>query len=134
MQTFGGANLTVVNLVTGVVGPVLQIPDGVGDLAIEPGGRTGWATGAGGDGIGNCQNSCLTPINLVNGVTGTPIALVHAPYGIALTSDGHTAFVTGGGDGTPAAPDVTEIDLASGKAIATLSISGGANDIVNATS
>jgi DNA-binding beta-propeller fold protein YncE len=134
VQTSAGANLTVVNLLTGVVGPVFQIPDGVGDLAIEPGGHTGWATGSGGGGSENCQNSCVTPINLNSGVTGAPIALVHDPYGIAITPSGHTAYVTGGETGSPAPPDVTEIDLSSGKASGTFSVPGGANDIVNDTS
>jgi hypothetical protein len=62
------------------------------------------------------------------------LALVHAPYGIALTPDGHTTFVTGGEAGTPIPPDVTEIDLSSGKVSGTFSIPGGANGIVNATS
>ncbi len=93
-----------------------------------------YATGAGGLAVGKVQYSYVTPINLAEGVAEPPIPLLHAPYGIALAPDGRTAYVTGGEAGPPIPPDVTEIDLATGKVSGSFSVPGGANGIVNATS
>ncbi len=125
----------VPSLNTGAVGKVIQVPDGVSDLAIAPGGAMAYATGAGTVVVGKVQYSYVTPINLAEGVAETPIPLLHGPEGIALTPDGNTAYVTGGlSSGPPIPPDLTALNLASGKVSGTFSGPGGANDIVNATS
>ena len=133
--TAGDADITPVNLATGAVGNVIQVPNLVRELAIAPGGAMAYAAGAGDVVVGKVQYSYVTPINLAEGVAEAPIPLHHDPYGIALTPDGRTAYVTGGGGtGPPIPPDLTAIDLASGKVSGTFSVPGGANDIVNATS
>jgi DNA-binding beta-propeller fold protein YncE len=137
--TQGGATLTPVDLTTDVLGPNISVPDGVSKLAIVPDGRTAYATGSTNDAVGNHTFSYVTPIDLTTGVAGVPIALLNAPQGIVLTPNGQTAYVTGGtypsgAVGPPIPPDVTSIDLASGRVAATFSIPGGVSGIVNATS
>ena len=61
------------------------------------------------------------------------------PNGIGLSPDGRTAYVTGGNEpvgsvGPPTPPDVTSINLITGRVEATFSIPGGAGSIFNGTS
>jgi DNA-binding beta-propeller fold protein YncE len=138
-QTDGGATLTPVDLATRALGNVITVPEGVSELAFSPGGGMAYANGTTNAVIGKQTYSYLTPINLTTGVAEKPIALLHAPNGIALSSNGQTAYVTGGTypaglTGPPTPPDVTSIDLASGRVRGTFSIPGGANGITNASS
>ncbi len=130
----GGATLTEVRLATGTVTGVITVPEGAGDLAITRDGAMAYATGNDDEVIGNRQYSYVTPIDLRTGTAEAPIALLHDPYGIALAPDGRTAFVTGGTAGPPTPPDVTEIDLVTGRVRATFTIPGGADGIVGASS
>ena len=137
--TAQGGALSPVDLATGALGKVITVPDGVGELAFRPDGTMAYATGNTDEGIGGGrQVSFVTPIDLVRGVAGTPIAIAHDPYGIVLSPDGRDVFVTGGNVppgsvGPPTPPDVSEIDLAAGRVVATFSVHGGADGIVNVT-
>ena len=140
VMTNGGDTLAPVDLETGVLGNVISVPDGVSELAISPDGTMAYATGTTADGIGGGQElSFVTPIDLRTGVAGSPITLMHQPYGIVLSPDGRTAYVTGGNEpvgsvGPPTPPDVTSINLVTGRVEATFSIPGGAASIFNGTS
>ena len=83
-----------------------------------------YATGSTNEGIGKKTYSFVTPIDLMTGVSEKPIALLHEPHGIVLSPNGRTAYVTGltyppGITGPPIPPDVSSIDLATGR------VSGG---------
>lgn len=137
--TQGGATLTSVDLATRTLGTVITVPEGVNDLAITPNGAMAYATGSTNNVIGKNTFSYVTPIDLTTGVAEKPIALLHAPYGIALSPNGQTAYVTGftyppGASGPPVPPDVTSIDLVTGRVIGAFKIPGGASGIMNATS
>ena len=108
-------------------------------MAFSPDGTMAYATGSSDDVVDGKQYSYVTPINLMTGVPEQPIALLHDPYGIVVSPDGRTAYVTGGNVpigsvGPPTPPDVTSINLASGRIGATYSIPGGAGTIFNVTS
>jgi DNA-binding beta-propeller fold protein YncE len=137
--TQGGASFIPVNLVTRTVGAPISVPMGVDDLAITRNGAMAYATGTTNVAIGSQTFSYVTPIDLKGGIVEKPIALRHAPYGIALSRNGRTAYVTGGtypagAEGPPVPPDVTSINLVTGRVRGNFSIRGGADDIVNATS
>ncbi len=138
--TNGGATLTTVNLVTRTLGKVITVPDGVGELAISPDGSMAYATGTTEEAVGGGkQYSFLTPIDLETDLSEAPIMLAHEPYGIAISPDGHTAYVTGGtyppgAAGPPTPPDVTSINLVTGRVASTYSVHGGASGIFNGTS
>jgi len=137
--TNGDATLTPVDLATGMTGSVITVPEGVDEMAFTPDGTMAYATGSSDDVVDGKQYSYVTPINLMTGVPEQPIALLHDPYGIVVSPDGRTAYVTGGNVpigsvGPPTPPDVTSINLASGRIGATYSIPGGAGTIFNVTS
>lgn len=138
--TNGGSTLSIVDLTTGALGNVITVPDGVGDLAFNRAGSMAYATGNSDEAVGGGrQYSFVTPIDLKTGVAETPIALLHDPYGIALSPDGRTAYVTGGtyppgAVGPPIPPDVTSINLETGRVASTYSIPGGASGIFSGTS
>lgn len=133
--TQGGANITPVTLATGSIGKLIPVPKGVTELAIAPGGRVGYAIGNTNAVIGKQTFSYVTPINLVTGVAESAIALRHFPNGIAISPDGRMAYVAGGiASGSPAPPDVTSINLTTGRVGGTYAIPGGAANIVNAAS
>jgi DNA-binding beta-propeller fold protein YncE len=118
---------------------VITVPQGVSELAFSPDGSTAYATGSSEEAIGGNDYSFVTPIDLKTDTAESPIALLHQPYGIALSPDGRTAYVTGGtypagAVGPPIPPDVTSINLVSGRTEATFSIPGGADSIFNTTS
>ena len=132
--TQGGGTLTPVNLATRTVGTPIAVPDGVSELAIAPSGTMAYATGNANLGT----TSFVTPIDLVTGTVESPISLRHAPDGIVLSTDGRTAYVAGGtyppgSVGPPVPPDVTSINLTTGRVSGTFSIPGGASGIFNVT-
>lgn len=102
-----GADITPMNLVTGLAGAPIFVPDGVGALAVTPDGTTAYAVGNTGYGKGGVNN--LVPINLESGVAEKPIRLEFQADGIALSSDGRTAYLTDGGFG------LRYLDLTTGK-------------------
>jgi hyaluronoglucosaminidase len=102
-----GADITPVNLVTGLAGTPIGVPDGVGALAVTPDGTTAYAVGNTGYGIGGVNN--LVPINLETGIAEKPIRLDFQADDVALSSNGRTAFLTDGGFG------LRYLDLATGK-------------------
>ncbi len=138
--TNGGSTLSIVDLTTGALGNVITVPDGIGELAFNRAGTMAYATGTSDEGGGEGkQYSFVTPIDLITGVAETPIALLHDPYGIVVSPDGRTAYVTGGSYppgavGPPTPPDVTSINLVTGRVVSTYSIPGGASGIFNSSS
>ncbi len=126
VANYNSNNVTPIDLVTDtVLAPIpLGASAGPAGIAIAPDGKMAYVTDAGS--IGTLGDT-ITPIDLATDKTLPPITVGPGPQGIAITPNGQRAYVadagaivsgqTGGFGST-----VTPVDLATGKALASITV------------
>jgi hyaluronoglucosaminidase len=97
----GQQTMTPVNATTGQAGHRIKAGSSRGEIAIAPGGKTGY--------VANSYADTVTPIDLCQSKALKPIKVGKGPDAIAMAPDGRTAYVA-----SRTANTLTPIDTATG--------------------